>query len=565
MLLYLQIKDGVIMNTKDLANIIFPDVKETIDDLELKYPKRDLPNKALVTRFAPSPTGFLHTGSLFTSMIASKLAKDTKGVFYIRLEDTDTKREIEGSGDELLKQLKKFDIVPLEGYLGDKESGAYGPYKQSDRAKIYRIVIKHLVEIGRAYPCFCSTSDLDELRSEQEKNKVTPGYYGEYAKCRNINIDEAINHIQNGKPYVIRFKSNGNHENKIKVHDLIRGDLELSENDQDIVILKSDGLPTYHFAHAVDDHFMRTNCVTRGEEWLSSLPIHIELFNTLGFELPMYAHLPVIMKLDNGNRRKLSKRKDNEAAVSYFLEDGYPPEALIEYLLTIANSNFEEWKAQNINTSNDEFKLSFDKMSLDGALFDIMKLKFISKEIISRMNKKVILENAKNWAMHYDKTLYDLINRDENYFMSIMNIEREKENPRKDYEKYSDIYNAIKFFYRDLYLDLINADLPFNQNIDHQVFKQILKDFVATLDLNLDEQSWFNSLKELGKQFGFAENNKTYKQNKDQYLGHVGDVAELLRITLTSSKQSPNLYYVLQILGKDEIAFRIDYVINNKL
>ncbi len=553
------------MNNLDLANLIFSDVNETIEDLEKKFPKRNLSENALVTRFAPSPTGFLHTGSLFTSLIAYKLAKDSNGVFYIRLEDTDTKREIEGSGEDLLKQLKAFNIIPMEGYLGNHEVGAYGPYKQSERASIYRVVIKYLIEIGRAYPCFCTSEDLDALRKDQEAKKLTPGYYGEFAKCRNISIDEAYERIKNGEHYVIRFKSNGNHENKIKVHDLIRGDLELSENDQDIVILKSDGLPTYHFAHAVDDHFMRTNCVTRGEEWLSSLPIHIELFNTLGFELPSYAHLPVIMKLDNGNRRKLSKRKDDEAAVSYFLKDGYPVEALIEYLLTIANSNFEEWKAEHKTTSNDEFKLTFEKMSLDGALFDIMKLKFISKEILSRMSKEEITNRAYEWAKVYDEKLLHLIDLDRNYFMSIMNIEREKENPRKDYEKFSDIFNIIKFFYKDYYLELMQNELPFNPFIDKSVIKSLLKEFIDTLDLSLDEQNWFNSLKELGKKFGFAESNKIYKQNKDQYVGHVGDVAEILRITFTSSKQSPNLYYVLQILGKEQLKERIDYVIVNKL
>ena len=553
------------MNNLDLANLIFSDVNETIEDLEKKFPKRNLSENALVTRFAPSPTGFLHTGSLFTSLIAYKLAKDSNGVFYIRLEDTDTKREIEGSGEDLLKQLKAFNIIPMEGYLGNHEVGAYGPYKQSERASIYRVVIKYLIEIGRAYPCFCTSEDLDALRKDQEAKKLTPGYYGEFAKCRNISIDEAYERIKNGEHYVIRFKSNGNHENKIKVHDLIRGDLELSENDQDIVILKSDGLPTYHFAHAVDDHFMRTNCVTRGEEWLSSLPIHIELFNTLGFELPSYAHLPVIMKLDNGNRRKLSKRKDDEAAVSYFLKDGYPVEALIEYLLTIANSNFEEWKAEHKTTSNDEFKLTFEKMSLDGALFDIMKLKFISKEILSRMSKEEITNRAYEWAKIYDEKLLHLINLDRNYFMSIMNIEREKENPRKDYEKFSDIFNIIKFFYKDYYLELMQNELPFNPFIDKSVIKSLLKEFIDTLDLSLDEQNWFNSLKELGKKFGFAESNKIYKQNKDQYIGHVGDVAEILRITFTSSKQSPNLYYVLQILGKEQLKERIDFVTINKL
>lgn len=547
----------------DLANLIFSDVTETVEDLEKRFEDRKLPENAYVTRFAPSPTGFLHTGSLFTSMIACKMAKQSGGVFYIRLEDTDTKREIEGSGESLLQQLKVFGVIPDEGYLGDHEEGNYGPYCQSDREHLYRVVIKDLITKGRAYPCFCSPEDLSVLREKQEKEKLIPGYYGEFAKCRTLTVDEAIEKINNGEKYVIRFRSNGDHNNKVAVHDLIRGDLELSENDQDIVILKSDGLPTYHFAHACDDHFMKTNCVTRGEEWLSSLPIHLELFDTLGFKRPEYAHLPVIMKLDNGNRRKLSKRKDNEAACSYFLEDGYPAQSLIEYLMTIANSNFEEWRAQNPTLSFNDFEMTFDKMSLDGALFDIMKLQFISKELLSKMTKKEITDGALAWASIYSKELETLILKDRPYFESIMNIEREKENPRKDYTKYSDILNVVKFFYDEYYNEMVKNELPFNPMIDKEVIKNILLDFANSLDLSLDEQAWFNSLKELGEKYKFAPSGKIYKQNKDLYIGQVGDVAEMLRISLTTSKQSPNLYWVIQILGKEKVVTRLTSISNN--
>ena len=547
----------------DLANLIFSDVTETVDDLEKRFEDRKLPENAYVTRFAPSPTGFLHTGSLFTSMIACKMAKQSGGVFYIRLEDTDTKREIEGSGESLLQQLKVFGVIPDEGYLGDHEEGNYGPYCQSDREHLYRVVIKDLITKGRAYPCFCSPEDLSVLREKQEKEKLIPGYYGEFAKCRTLTVDEAIEKINNGEKYVIRFRSNGDHNNKVAVYDLIRGDLELSENDQDIVILKSDGLPTYHFAHACDDHFMKTNCVTRGEEWLSSLPIHLELFDTLGFKRPEYAHLPVIMKLDNGNRRKLSKRKDNEAACSYFLEDGYPAQSLIEYLMTIANSNFEEWRAQNPTLSFNDFEMTFDKMSLDGALFDIMKLQFISKELLSKMTKKEITDGALAWASIYSKELETLILKDRPYFESIMNIEREKENPRKDYTKYSDILNVVKFFYDEYYNEMVKNELPFNPMIDKEVIKNILLDFANSLDLSLDEQAWFNSLKELGEKYKFAPSGKIYKQNKDLYIGQVGDVAEMLRISLTTSKQSPNLYWVIQILGKENVVARLTSIVNN--
>ena len=547
---------------KDLANLIFPDINLTIDDLEKKYPPRDLSENSEVTRFAPSPTGFLHTGSLFTSLVAQKVATQSNGVFYIRLEDTDTKREIEGSGLDLINQLKVFGVVPNEGYLGDHEVGNYGPYKQSDRADIYKIVIKDLICKGRAYPCFCSHEDLDELRKNQEANKVIPGYYGEYARCRNLSVEEQISLIKKGKPFVIRFKSMGNHENKIEVDDLVRGHLLLSENDQDIVILKSDGLPTYHFAHLVDDHFMRTTCVTRGEEWLPSLPLHIELFNTMGWKQPKYAHLPVIMKLDNGNRRKLSKRKDNEAACSYFLSDGYPVYAFKQYLFTIANSNYEEWQRDNLKLTLDDFHFSFDKMSLDGALFDIDKLKYFSKELLSSFTGAEMKDFAKEYAKKYNPELLNLIEKDENYFVEIMNIEKDKENPRKDYEKCSDILEKVKFFYEPYFSNMVENGLPFNENIDKKVIISVLNDFYETLDYSISEQEWFNNLKALAIRHNFAESNKIYKANKEQYLGSVNDIAEMVRICLTTSKQSPNIYYVLRILKKQEIKRRIDIAIN---
>ena len=546
-----------------LANVIFPNITKTIDDLEKEYPSRNLPSNAEVTRFAPSPTGFLHTGSLFTVLVAKKVADQSKGVFYTRLEDTDTKREVEGSGEELLEQLKVFNVAPNEGYLGNHEEGIYGPYKQSLRADIYKVVIKDLLMRGRAYPCFCSQDELKTLREEQEKNKVIPGYYGKYAKCRNLTVDEAIKRIENGNPYVIRFKSLGDHENKIEVHDEIRGDLSLSQNDQDIVIYKSDGLPTYHFAHLVDDHFMHTTIVTRGEEWLPSLPIHLELFESMNWKAPKYAHLPVIMKLDNGNKRKLSKRKDSEAAISYFLEDGYPVSAVKEYLYTIANSNYEEWRMEHPDASYDEFTFSFDKMSLDGALFDLEKLRNISKELIGKYSKDEMTEEMKKYTKVYDRNFYELILKDEEYFTKIMDIEKDKPNPRKDYVTYSEVFSKIKFMYEPYYTELMTASpLPFNPNFDKELIKNILLEFVDTLDLNNDEQTWFSSLKTLANKYGFANNMKEFKKNPTSYIGQVGDVAEMVRISLTSSKQSPNIYYILKILGIDEIRRRINFAIS---
>lgn len=549
---------------QELANLIFPDINDTIEDLEKRYPERNLEEGAMVTRFAPSPTGFLHTGSLFTSLVSFSFARQSKGVFYTRLEDTDTKREIAGSGEDLLVQLAKFDIVPNEGYISDtKEIGNYGPYKQSMRADIYKTVIKHLILNNRAYPCFCSSEDLSELRKEQEANKEIPGYYGKYAKCRFLSTEEQIEMIKAGKPYIIRFKSEGSHLNKVKVHDEIKGDLELTENDQDIVILKSDGLPTYHFAHLVDDHFMRTTHITRGEEWLSSLPIHLELFKTMGWEAPKYAHLPVIMKVENGNRRKLSKRKDPEAAVSFFLEQGYPKYAIIEYLLTLANSNYEAWREENMDKSYNDFMLSFDKMGIDGALFDLDKINNIAKERLAIKKATDVVNEVKEWAVEYDKEFYDRILSDEELFTKIINIDRNKAKPRKDYAKYSDIYPAINFFYNDVY-ELKNKEkFEWNTEKNKEDIIVILKDYIESINLDLDESSWFNTIKELADRNGYASNMKDYKKNKEAYKGSVADVSEFIRVAVTTKKNSPNLFEVLSILGKEEVIRRLNVGIEN--
>ena len=550
------------VTNKELAELIFPEVTLTIEDLEKKYPSRKLAPGAEVTRFAPSPTGFLHTGSLFTSMICHKVTSQSNGVFYVRLEDTDTKREIQGSGEELLKQLKLFNIVPSEGYLGDHQVGEYGPYVQSQRADIYKVVIKQLLIEGKAYPCFCSQEELEEIRQRQEKEKLTPGYYGEFAKYRFLSNEERKERILKGDPYVIRFKSEGNHLNKVAVSDLVHGDFEIAQNDLDIVIFKSDGLPTYHFAHVVDDHFMRTTTVIRGEEWIASLPIHVELFAALGWKAPKYAHLPVIMKVgENGNKRKLSKRLDNEAAVSYFLKDGYPTEALIMYLMTIANSNFEEWILNRRFENMNEFTFSFDKMSLEGALFDMGKLKFFSREILGKKTKEEMLEMTLTYSKEYDQRLFELVNKDKEYFKQIINIEREKENPRKDYENLSSIYDIISFFYKDLYEQYVKENgLIYNEKFDLATIKEVLTK-LKELDLSLDEQGWFNNMKALGEQCGFSSDRKAYKANPEAYKGMIGDVAEILRVTLTGKKNSPNLYYVMQILGLEECHRRINQVL----
>ena len=552
------------ITNKQLADLIFPNVKQTLEDLEKRYPERNLPEGAEVTRFAPSPTGFLHTGSLFTSMICRKVATQSNGVFYIRLEDTDTKREIAGSGEQLLEQLHIFDVNPDEGYLGNSEKGNYGPYIQSKRADIYCVVIKHLLEEGKAYPCFCTSEDLEALRAEQEKQKLNPGYYGEFAKCRNLTNEEKYERIKNGEKFVIRFKSNGNHENKITVTDLVRGTFEIAENDQDIVIYKSDGLPTYHFAHAVDDHFMRTTTVIRGEEWVASLPIHVELFAALGWKAPKYAHLPVIMKVDEetGNKRKLSKRKDKEAAVSYFIEDGYLPKSLIMYLMTIANSNFEEWILNNKFEGMENFTFSFNKMNNEGALFDMGKLNFFAREILVKYNKDEFTDLAYKYAKEYNPELKKAIEYNRDYFASIMNIDREKANPRKDYEKFGNILDIIGFFYEEGYQKAIQEPLPFNEKFSKEDLKEALTAIKEKLNVNQDEQIWFNDLKEIGASLNYAANNKEYKVNPEAYKGNIGDLAEILRITLTGRKNAPNLCTVMYILGKEETDRRIDTVIS---
>lgn len=544
-------------NYKKLADLIFPEITETIEDLEKKYPNRDLPEGAKVTRFAPSPTGFLHTGSLFASMISRKMAKDSNGVFFVRLEDTDQKREVQGSGDSLIEQLNKFGVTPDEGYLGtDKEKGNYGPYVQSQRADIYKVVIKYMLENNMAYPCFCSPEELTEMRKDQEAKKENFGYYAEYAKCSKLSAEEAIERIQNGEKFVIRFRSQGDYKNKVAIDDAIRGHIEMAENDQHLVIYKSDGLPTYHFAHLVDDHFMRTTHVTRGEEWMPSLPMHIELFKSMNWQAPTYAHLPVIMKLDNGNRRKLSKRKDLEAAVSFFLEQGYPIEGFMEYLYTIANSNYEMWRGENPDLDKDEFKFSFDKMSLDGALFDLAKVQFLCKEKLGRMNTETFAAESYKWASEYCKELFDLINKDQSFYKQIVSIEREKENPRKDYEKFSDVLPLIKFFYNEHYNEMVN-DLVFPDNYTKENIVEVLNEYLNVFDLTLSEEDWFNQMKEVAVKCGYATNRKDYKKNPEAYKGQVSDVAAILRLVVTLRLQSPNLYFVMQILGKEEVTRRI--------
>ena len=541
----------------EIAELIFPEIKITTADLEKQYPPRNLEPEAIVTRFAPSPTGFLHTGSLFTSLVSWRFAKQTEGVFFLRLEDTDQKREIKGSGDKVVEQLMKFGITPDESYVHD---GAYGPYIQSERRLIYHTVIKDMIKAGKAYPCFCTHDELNEIRKEQEAKKELPGYYHEYAKCRFLSDDEVIEKLKNKTEFVIRFKSLGTNDEKVILEDGIRGKIEFPKNIQDVVIMKSDGLPTYHFAHVVDDHLMRTTHVTRGEEWMPSAPIHLELFEQLNWTKPVFCHYPVIMKMDGDKRRKLSKRKDEEASVDYFLEKGYPISGFLEYLMTLANSNFEEWRLTNPKADIFEFKLDFLKMSLDGALFDLEKVKSISKEVLGNMNKDDFAQSALDYARNYNKELYDLIVSNPDYFKKIINIEREQEKPRKDYEKFSDVLPIINFMY-DNYFDQLSKEIQFNQRFDQNLLIDLLEEYRDSLTLDVDQETWFNQMKEIAVGRNFAKRAKDYQKTPENYIGHIGEYAEIIRIATCAKTSTPNFYDVLRILGKDKIVARINHTI----
>ena len=541
---------------KDLADLIFPDAKE-ISYYEEKYPERNLPEGAIVTRFAPSPTGFVHIGGLYQSIIARKLASQTGGVFFLRIEDTDQKREVENGITGIIEALKDFEIEPDEGMTSEDEwKGNYGPYKQSIRKEIYEAYAKYLIEQGKAYPCFCTSQDLEETRAKQETAKIRTGYYGVWAKCRNITVEEAIQKIKNGEQYVVRFKSPGREDRKIQVHDVIKGKVDFPENDQDIVIIKSDGLPTYHFAHAIDDHLMRTTHVIRGDEWLSSVPLHLQLFHELGFKAPKYAHIAPIMKNDNGNKRKLSKRKDPEAAVSYYAEEGIPAEAVKEYLLNIANSSFENWRKANKDKLIDDFDFQLNKMSVSGALFDMVKLLDVSKIVISKMTAEEVYENAYNWAKKYDKELAEIL-EDKDYAIKVFGIERGNQKPRKDISKWSDVKENISYMYDELFKK-DTSEYPYQVISDKEDINKILKLYIEKYyDENDDKETWFNKIKELSGELGFAKEVKEFKENPGKYKAHVGDVSTVLRVALTKRTKTPDMYEIMQVLGKDKVIERL--------
>ena len=548
------------MDYKDLANLIFPDAKD-ISYYEEKYPERDLKEGAIVTRYAPSPTGFMHIGGLYQALIAIKLAKQTDGVFFLRIEDTDQKREIENGVTEIVQSLKDFGLEADEGMFSEnEEKGSYGPYKQSQRKEIYQAYAKYMIAQGKAYPCFCSPEEIEAIRQKQEVAKIRPGYYGVWAKCRNLTVEEMAEKIKAGEKYIIRFKSPGREDRKIQHHDVIKGKVDFPENDQDIVIIKADGLPTYHFAHVVDDHLMKTTHVIRGDEWLSSIPLHLQLFKEMGFRAPKYAHIAPIMKNDDGNKRKLSKRKDPEAAVEYYKELGIPAEAVKEYLLNIANSTFENWRRANPDKPINDFELQLNKMSVSGALFDMVKLLDVAKIVISKMTAEEVYNETIKWAKKYDTELENLLEEDPEYALKVFGIERGNKKPRKDIAKWSDVRENIEYMYdKEMEKKISQKDFeyPFQVIQDKEKINKILNLYIDKYyDENDDKQTWFDKIKELSGEMGYAKEVKEFKANPEKYEAHVGDVSTVLRVALTGRTNTPDMYEIMQILGKDRIEKR---------
>ena len=545
------------MTNKDLADLIFPNLEHDVEYYEALYPERNLKEGEKVTRFAPSPTGYLHIGGFFQALIDYVLAKNSNGIFYLRNEDTDKAREVDAAVELIMKTLNQYGLVPDEYEYEGKIVGEYGPYIQSERKEIYHAYIKRLIEIGRAYPCFCTREELNEMRQKQEERKKRTGYYGSYAKCRKLSVEEQIEKIKANIPYVIRFRSNGDFDNKIVFEDLVKGRLSLSENDIDDVIMKSDNmLPTYHFAHVVDDHLMHTTHVVRGEEWLPSVTKHIEMFKAFGFKPPKYIHTPLIIKRDGDSVRKISKRKDPEASMSYYTEKGYPEEAVIEALMTIINSNYEEWHTNNPDKTFRDFTFSPKKMSSSGALFDLEKLNNISRDVISKMTKEELLERSLNWANKFDEELKELIEKDKEYYMNIINIERCQKKPRKDYETYSDIKNYIWYMYDELFT---KEDKTYEFNgIDIEEVRNVLKTyFDKYYDVSFDKDTWFNKMKEAAEEMGYCANMKEYKLNPDNYKGSIADFSMIIRVALTTKTTTPDLYEIMKLLGTDRIKERI--------
>ena len=552
------------MDYNRLSELLFPHIEKTPEDYEKMFPERDLAEGAMVTRLGPSPTGFIHLGNLYGAFVDERLAHQSGGTFYLRIEDTDDKRYVEGAVETIITSLKFFDINFDEGALLDGEKGDYGPYYQSCRGEIYQCFVKDLVRQGLAYPCFLTEDELAEIRSAQEAAKETTGIYGRYAeKSRNLSYEEIEENIKAGKPYVVRLRSSGNHDmpseeiRHIKVEDAVRGTLSMPENNQDVIILKATGIPTYHFAYVIDDHFMRTTHVVRGEEWLMSLPIHVELFEKLGFDMPVYCHTAQLLKLDNGNKRKLSKRKDPELSLDYYRQEGYHPQAVKEYLLTILNSNFEEWRMANPDAPIDDFTFTTEKMSSGGALFDLDKLNDVSKDVLVKIPAADLCTFMTEWAREFRPEILHLFEGNEEYITKILDLGRDGNKPRKDLICAKQIFDFISYFFDDYFR--IEDTIP--ENVSDEDAAEILRRYLESYDHSDDQSQWFDKIRAIGTDMGYAAKPKDFKKNPDDYKGHVGHVSTVIRIAVMGRSQSPDIWEIQQILGESRTRERIEALI----
>ena len=560
------------MDYNYLADLLFPHINETTEEVENKYPPRQLPEGAKVTRFAPSPTGFVHFGGLFPSTVGERLAHQSGGVFFLRIEDTDAKREVEGAAEGLIKTLAKYGIHFDEGAILDEDGnicdkGAYGPYKQSLRGPIYQVYAKQLVREGKAYPCFTTEEELNELQATNKKEEIkntdwlaeAEAKRAEMLARRNFTIEDVKMHLEAGHPFVLRILANGDPDKKMKFADLVKGTIEIPENDEDFVLLKSDGIPTYHFAHAVDDHLMGTTHVIRGEEWLPSLAKHIQLFSYLGFKLPKYMHIAQIMRIDeNGNKKKLSKR-DMGANMDDYTSMGYCPEAVCEYIMTLLNSNYEEWHMQNADKPYTSFPFNIKKMSTSGCLFDFAKLNDVSKNVISKMSAEKVYELSSEWAKDFDEDLYEELTSNPDYTKSIFAIGRGGKNPRKDIAVWTDVKGYVDFFY-DRFFEIKDQ---YPDKFSKNDIKLALEEFAKTFDINDDTGAWFEKIKDIADMLGFASDMKAYKQNPDAYKGNVSDISMFIRVAISGKMNAPDMYSSMQILGYDRVINRINAMISS--
>lgn len=545
------------MDNHKLAQLLFPNLKNTAQQYLNIYSKRQLGEGAMVTRFAPSPTGFIHIGGLFTAMVNERVAHQSGGVIFLRIEDTDKKREQEDGINEIISGLSAFGINFDEGKtLGGEEAGQYGPYVQSQRAEIYQAFCKLLVEKGFAYPCFCTEEELSAIRAVQEEKKELPGYHTEYAKCRGLTLEQVEHNLQQGMPFVCRLKSPGKPGGRVKYKDLIKGEIEMDENITDIVLLKTDGIPTYHFAHAVDDTLMGTTHVIRSDEWVPSVPIHLQLFYVLGFKAPKYCHISPIMKEENGGKRKLSKRKDPEAAVSYFTEQGYPKEAVLEYLLTLANSAYEDWRKQNKTADFHDYKFALSNMSKSGALFDLVKLNDVSAQVISKFTPEKLYGDLLEWAKEYDSAFADVLTAQKDKAVAFLTVDRMGDKPRKDIRMWNEVATYAQYIF--------SSDFPYEdiETIAMDDQKAVLKHYQGVYDLAHTKDEWFAAIKGMCEAVGFCPDVKAFKANPDGFKGHVGDVTTVIRVALTGRKNTPDLHSIMQILGREEVHARIEKYLN---